>query len=842
MVSLCITTMSTALARFRLVNVRATRTQWKRSLSCIVAIMIGTSLLVAIAGIYSSLTMSVATTAEDLYGNAVFEVTGAADSGLPESLVTELRGVDGVAAAEPVIKVTTKAPALTLLGVGPEIRALGNRVGNELVEQAQHDTSHGSLADGAIAGPGLQVRPGDSITVNGVAVPVVFVPSGDLARKYGGGTYLIVSLPMAQRLTQQAGRVSSVFIVARAGVDPRRLGSDLVRVVDHRAVVAAPQFRVDQTDSSLALTRNALLLAGSIALVVAMFIVFNTMNMAVVQRGPMIATLRALGARRWQLTRDLLLEVILMGLLGGCLGAPLGAALGFVAITRLPPMMVQSIDIKPEYFFPGSTVVVVIALGVLTCLAGAAWPALTVFRASPVSAMRPAEIALTESKNNGIHWAGTVLGFALIAGSYAGARRIHGERAFVAGVLVLAGVLTLGWALGPAIVSSAGRLASLMGPSGQVSRSTMSQSPTRTWGNIMIVTIAVALGSATNGVLTDVIDSTAQFFTPLAYSDVYVSTVDRDEMPIGPLVPPGIDDALRAIPGVASVVPVQYAFVNVSTDRVLVVGGAPHTVTPAFASMDPALRTRVSDGDGVVISRQLANLLHRGTGDTLTLSTPSGERTAPIAGVVDYLTTERGMIALSLAHMQSWFQRDGATYLEVHLRTPTDPHTARATLDQVRHLAAAHGLFAYTGTEALEAGREAITQIGSLAVFVQWIVALLAAIALFNAFMIAVIERTREIGVLRAMGASRRYITRSILVESTCIAAVGGALGLLASLVVHVIGTQIMTSVTAMTVRVELSPRDLLTVAVAALVCWSGALLPALRATKSNIVDALEVR
>ena len=68
-----------------------------------------------------------------------------------------------------------------------------------------------------------------------------------------------------------------------------------------------------------------MLLVGSVALVVAMFIVFNTMNMAVVQRRPMIATLRALGAERGQLAKDLLLEVAILGLLGGCLGAPLGA-------------------------------------------------------------------------------------------------------------------------------------------------------------------------------------------------------------------------------------------------------------------------------------------------------------------------------------------------------------------------------------------------------------------------------------------------------------------------------------------------------------------------------------
>jgi putative ABC transport system permease protein len=81
-----------------------------------------------------------------------------------------------------------------------------------------------------------------------------------------------------------------------------------------------------------------------------MFIVFNTMNMAVVQRRPMIATLRALGAQRGQLARDLLLEVSL-GLPRWLRGSAVGCGLSYLAIKRLPLLLVQSVDVKPEFFF-----------------------------------------------------------------------------------------------------------------------------------------------------------------------------------------------------------------------------------------------------------------------------------------------------------------------------------------------------------------------------------------------------------------------------------------------------------------------------------------------------------
>jgi putative ABC transport system permease protein len=829
-----------AAVRFKMLNLRYAFAHWKRSLSCVVAVMIASALLVAIAGIYSSLTKSVATMSENLYGRAAFEVTGAADSGLPESLVEELRGINGVAAAEPIMRATLNVPrpGVTLLGVSPNIRVLDNRVGNELVRQAEDDTPQGSLADGAIAGPGLGIAAGGSVEVNSVPVHVVFVPKGDLAERYNGGDYLIVPLQVAQQLLNQAGRASSVFIVAKPDADLNELSAQLVRVVNHRAVVAEPQFRVAQTDSSLSVTRNVLLLVGSIALVVAMFIVFNTMNMAVVQRRPMIATLRALGAQRGQLARDLLLEVSLMGFLGGCVGAPLGLALGYFAIKRLPPLLVQSVDVKPEFFFPGNAIVIVVVLGVIACVLGAAWPTAAVFNASAISAMRPAELDSSGSDRSKANLLGVFVGTLLMVAAFLSALWLHDEKAFIGGVLVVVGVLVLCWSLRPVIVGTCSRLAAMMGPSGQVSRSTMTQAAKRTWANVVIVLIAVALGSVTNGLLSNVVGSTANFFSPLEGAAVYLATASKDVLPVGPLLPNGVDEQVREIPGVEFVVPVQYAYVNVGTDRVLVVGGDPGTVTPAFSLMEPSVRAKVEAGDGVVVSRPLARRLDLAVGDRLTLSSPSGEKSVDVVGVVEYLTTESGMIALSLANMRTWFQRDGATYLEVHV---ADAKDAPAVQQQLQKVAASNGLFAYSGKEAVDSARSAVAQIGSLAVFVQWIVALLAAMALFNAFMISVIERRREIGVLRAMGASRGYIAKSILIESSSTALLGGVLGLLASVVVHRLGTLIMSTVTAITVQFAISPLVLLNVVVAVILCWSGALFPALRASKSRIVEALEV-
>ena len=162
--------MMSAAVRFKMLNVRYALAHWKRSLSCVVAVTIGTALLVAIAGIYGSLTKSVATMSEDLYGKAAFEVTGAADSGLPESLVASCesrrrgrRGADSKGHVNAPRSGTTLLGSALTSGAGQPGGQRAGAAGRTATNRTDRRPTARSPA------PAWELRPGGTVEVDGPA-------------------------------------------------------------------------------------------------------------------------------------------------------------------------------------------------------------------------------------------------------------------------------------------------------------------------------------------------------------------------------------------------------------------------------------------------------------------------------------------------------------------------------------------------------------------------------------------------------------------------------------------------------------------------------------------------
>ncbi len=148
-------------------------------------------------------------------------------------------------------------------------------------------------------------------------------------------------------------------------------------------------------------------------------------------------------------------------------------------------------------------------------------------------------------------------------------------------------------------------------------------------------------------------------------------------------------------------------------------------------------------------------------------------------------------------------------------------------------------MFVYSGAEALAGIRSALTQVTAVIAIIGWIVVVVSAITLLNTLMLSVLDRRREIGVLRAIGSTRRFTRNAILAEAAGIGIVGGVLGLILGGAIQYLISVAMTNVLSIDVAWEASPMMIFIALFAIMICLLGAVTPAVRGARLNIVEAI---
>ncbi|KJV00497.1 ABC transporter permease [Rhodococcoides fascians] len=819
--------IGTALSRFRVISLRDLRMHWVRSLVSAGVVAVAAGLLIAVLGTYGSLTGSVERLAVSIAGNAQYEVVGVTDSGFDQNELDVVRGVAGVDAAVPLLRsiVRSDVGELTVLGVDSSITALQSDL------QGAVGNAAGLLSDpsGVLVGAATGLTQGDTVTIADRPTAVVGVIDGPGTQRIGGGMFAVTLLPTAQALTDRPGQLDSIFVLG--GGDDLR--SDLDAALAGRVSVMNPEFRADRADQAMSLTRNATLMVSLIAFVVAAFLVFNVMNMAIAKRRPTISLLRAVGGRRADIVRDLLFESVLVGLVGGAVGVPLGIIMGRIAIESLPPFLSQAFDARIEYVLPSFAIPVAIVACVLACVGASALAAVQVYRISPIEALAVGGGETTGGPKLSFTLAATVFGLLAIAGSFVFAVNVDGQLPLGAGALFMFGVVALCVGGTGPIVWATGAVPRRWGGAGRLATATIERAPRRIWATVMTIVIAVGVSVGVSGSLTNMTDSAAESLSSLADTDLYVSMSSPDAIPSGPIVPTAVDEAVRATAGVSRVVEGQWAYATIDDELVSIQGVADGSNAVTLASLPADVRAGLLAGDGVALSKALGTTLGVTAGDSIDLPTPTGVQNVRVLDLVDYINAAGGTMAISLESMQRFYDRPGATYLEI-----TVDGDVAAVQDSLRSTLPPEA-FVYTGAAALEGTSAAIRQSGALAIALQWIVALVAAVALLNTLTLSVLERRRELGVLRAMGGGRGTLARMVLAEALSVGIVGGVLGLIIGAGLQYLSTLILGASIGIPVQYNASWTVLLYGLVALGLSLLGSAPPAVHASRLNIVDAI---
>ena len=601
--------------------------------------------------------------------------------------------------------------------------------------------------------------------------------------------------------------------------------------------MAEPAFRSAQSGGAVAIMRTLMLSAASCALVVAGFLVFNAMSMAITQRRPVISMLRAVGANKRQIVHDLLVEAGLVGLLGGIVGSALGVLIGWRAIGALPAGLLQGYETRTEYILPSYAIPVAAAACIVVCVAAAALATRQVYKVAPVEALAPVGASAADVVGLSARVVAGVVGVCLVAAAAVVASADLGNLSVAAIGLITVGEIIVCFAFADPIVSWAAAIGRRLGAPGALAAATIERAPRRVWATLMTVLIALSITVQSTGSNINTIDSTNASFSSLGDVGLYVSSSGPDVFPTGPILPQDTESVVASIPGVAGVVPGQVAYATLGNQRVLIQGLAPGSVAPPLRAMSDRVREKVLAGDGVVVSRDIARALGIRAGDELMLPTPTGEQHVRVLEVVPFFSLLGGAVSMSLTQLRLWFHRPGSTILAVNLAPGAD----RAELEAAIRHKLPDDVLVYSGAETAKAIGASMAQgtalIGSLA----WIVVLVASVALFNTLMLSVLERRRELGVLRAMGSSRRFTLRTVLAEAAGIGIVGAVIGVVLGAANQYLTSSALTNMLSIDVICQPSLLALIFACAAFCLTLLGAIPPAIRAARLDIVDAVAV-
>jgi putative ABC transport system permease protein len=828
-------TIAAAASRLRLFSLRELAVHRRRTIASIAVMAVSAMYLVAIFGIFGSITGSVNRLADGIAGIAALEVSGITDAGFPDTIAADVAAVPGVATAAPMIRMSAPTPTgpVLLFGADKASAELGGALKDAVSQPLDQLTDK---PDGVQVGPAVGHAKGDTFRLGEGSATVTDVLAGEQLADLNGGHYVLAPLALAQNVTGRQGQLDSILITTKPDADLTTVRAEVTAAVDGRAIVAPPSMRAARAGDGVKMMNYMALMGAVVAVVVGAFLVYTTMTMAITQRRPVISMLRAIGGRRATIVRDMLAEAAILGVIGGAIGSGIGIFLGRIAIGRLPPTITQGLEARVEYWLPGYAIPASLTMTVLTSVVASAMAARQVYRVSPIEALAPVGVSAADRVPRWLRIACGLVAVVVFAVSILIVLGRTGTIAVVAMSALFCAQIALGFALTAPIVKATAATARLFGSPGALAAATIERSPRRVWATVMTVLIAVVTTVVITGTNADMIRSARGIFSSVADVDVWVSADSPDRYPTNPL-PQGLSEKIAAVPGVAHVTEGAFAFADVGGTRVMLNGFAPGTADALYHALDEQTRSDVLDGRGVVLTQNLGKTLDVRAGDTLELQTPRGPQQTTVLAVVPYFSTVIGTVGLNLDQMREWFDRRAATTLQITAAPGMDPNQL---LTNVRQQVPAPN-HVYDGPTALAGVEAPLRQSMFIANAVWIIVVFVAAVALLNTLTLSVLERRREIGVLRAMGASRRLTLQMVLAEAAGIGIIGGALGLLFGLTDQWLYSLVSGDIMNFNVDFRPSPMAFAFTVGALALSLLGSVPPARRAARLNIIEAVSV-
>ncbi|QFZ19313.1 ABC transporter permease [Saccharothrix syringae] len=640
----------------------------------------------------------------------------------------------------------------------------------------------------------------------------------------------------AQRLLLgEPGHYSSVTVRAADGVAQDVLRQRVQdRLGDAYQVKTGEQLAADSADDineGLAFFNYVLLGFAGIALFVGVFIILNTFSIIIAQRTRELALLRAMGAGRGQVVGSVVVEAVVIGLVASAVGLGAGIGVGALLAWLFSTFGGANLDLA-DLAVPTSAIVSSFAVGTVVTVLAALLPAVRASRIPPVAALR--EAATPDRPLTGISVAGAAV---TAGGAVALGLGFNGDVLWLtmAGLLVsFVGVALLTPLVSKPVVSAIGKLMAWSTP-GTLGRRNSARNPRRTAITAAALMVGIALITGVSVVLGSATASIEEVARNQVKADLIVSGDTTTESP----ATFGADrvDQLLATPGVAT----GFAWY---TDVVMVDGerrGA--AVSTDLAATRDLLGLSARDGSftelregEMALDEDLAARLGLRYGDTARVQTAKGrEREYTVALVIEKNQVVGGTVLLPRAVADEFtLARPVSAYAAVEPgANPADVRAAAEPLFADEPEVSVQDVSAFV--------RQQTAQLDTVLLMIQVLLALailIAVLGVVNTLALSVIERTRELGVLRAIGMRRAQVMRMITVESVVISVFGALLGLVVGTAIGLAAVKALADEGFTAVAVPWAQLGTYLLAAAG-VGVVAAVLPAIRAARLNVLGAI---